>query len=299
MSEQELQNESGVSVEIDSAPVVDQNNGAVLAAASDAEHKDLPPVEESAEDKAEKAKNLATEAINKQHGKYRAEERKVAGLQKQLDDINSKEQARLDESFKSAPVMPIAPTYPVSDTFDEGHDAEVRQYHDDVTKYNASLPAYQQQVQAKAEHDVRQTLSLQNQQDQQQQAAQAQHDTRAKLSNDFFGNATAAGASNDEVNLVVNTLNDLGMSSDLGDAIMSDPDGYYTAKHLAANPMDMKELTSMNPILAGAKLAEIKLKASALKPTTTQAPTPVEQLAGAGAKPDQGKFPNSGGATFT
>ena len=296
MSE-ELQNDSVDQVIVQ--PIEDQNIGAELATASEPGHEEKPNVEETAEDKAKAAQVLATEAINKQHKKFRDQERVSIDLQQQLDTAKAKEQERLAESFKNAPVTPEMPTYPTSDPFDESHESDVRKYHEGVAQYNANMPIYHQQIQNKAIFDAQQQNLLQQQQFQQQQTAQATQDARVKLGNDFFSTAISAGVSNNDVNLVVNTLNNMGVSSDLGDAIMADSDGYFVAKYLAGNPMEMHELNTMNPILAGTKLSEIKQKASALKPKKTGTPTPVDQLTGAGVQPDLNKYPNSAGATFT
>ena len=94
------------------------------------------------------------------------------------------------------------------------------------------------------------------------------------------------------------TLNNGGMTGDIGNAIMQDPDGYFIAKHLAANPQEAHELNTMNPILAGAKFAELKLKASALKPKTSSTPAPATNLSGNGVDPESGKYSHIKGAKF-
>ena len=296
--EQVLQNDA-VEAEVHIQKSIENpDNGADLATASVSEHEQQPKVEESADDKAKAAQSLATEAINKQHKKFRDQERIAVELQQQLDVIRGEEQERLADSFKDAPLMPEMPSYPTSDAFDEGHEVEVRKYQDDVAAYNDNMPAYYQKLQEKANYDAQQTTLLQSQQFQQQQVAQAQQVEKQKLTNSFYGNAISSGASNDEVNLVVNTLNNMNISSNLGDAIMSDTEGYFVAKYLAGNPMELHELNTINPILAGAKLAEIKQKASALKPITSKTPVPVDILSGKGAQKDLNKFPNSKEAKF-
>ena len=80
---------------------------------------------------------------------------------------------------------------------------------------------------------------------------------------------------------------------------MSDPDGYFIAKHLAANPQGAHELNTMNPILAGAKFAELKQKASALKPKTSNAPSPATNLQGNGVDPTAGKYKNLSGTKYS
>jgi len=61
--------------------------------------------------------------------------------------------------------------------------------------------------------------------------------------------------------------------------------------------MEAHELNNMNPVLAGAKYAELKVKASALKPKTSNAPSPATNLQGNGVVPDDG-YNNIKGAKF-
>ena len=114
------------------------------------------------------------------------------------------------------------------------------------------------------------------------QDAQAKQQAQSKLEQDFLSSARNTGAKDDEITGVINTLVQAGLGGDLGSAIMSDSEGYFIAKHLAANPQEAHELNTMNPILAGAKYAEIKAKASALKPKTSSTPSPATNLRGNG-----------------
>ncbi len=233
---------------------------------------------ESKEQVDELAKQKANDAWNKQYGQLKQAERDNASKDLELEQFRAAERERQAAAVGDIPPMP--------DAFDDDFDNKVKSRDEAIT--------------AQATYAANNAAYLQSQQFQQQQTAQTQQAVMNKLSDGFYSNATTGGASNEEVNLVVNTLNTMNPSQDLSVAIMSDAsDGYVIAKYLAGNPMEMHELNTMNPVMAGAKLAEIKLKASALKPTQTETPQPVDQLSGAGAKPDTGKYPNSGGATFT
>ena len=66
-------------------------------------------------------------------------------------------------------------------------------------------------------------------------------------------------------------------------------------QHLAANPLELHELVTASPIAAGRMLADVKAKAAALKPKTSDAPDPASALGGRGA-PQKGRGPQ--GATF-
>ena len=177
------------------------------------------------------------------------------------DKLAKFQQADRDRQAAQVGEIPAMP-----DSFDDDFDAKVKQRDEALiaqANFNAQNNAY-----------------IQQQQFTQQQAAQAALQKQAELGNSFTANAKAAGATDEEFNTVVMTLNNGGMTGDIGNAIMQDPDGYFIAKHLAANPQEAHELNTMNPILAGAKFAELKLKASALKPKTSSTPAPVDSLQG-------------------
>lgn len=298
MSEEQLQNESGV-LDKNGQPVIeDQNNGADLATASESVHEEQPKVEESAEDKAKAAQVKSDDAINKQHRKFRDEQRISTGLRDELNDIKAKEQAKLAESFRNAPAIPEMPTYPTSDPFDDGHDIAVRSFHEDMAKYNANMPTYYQQVKDKSDFDAQQTNLLQNQQLQQQQEQQKQALKAQEQTIVYSTRSTELGIKPEELQAAGNAVAQYGLSNDLVMHILSDKDGPLITKHLAANPLDGHTLATMNPYSVGAFLDGIKLKAAELKPKTTNAPQPVDQLSGAGAQPDL-NYPNSEGATFT
>lgn len=268
----ELQSESGDIQE--STPVIENpDNGAELAPASESEHGTNTEVVEEVESEASKQQKY----INKQYGVTKQLERDVASRDVELEGFRKADRERQAATVGNIPPMP-------TDQFEDDYDEKLQAHINGVRaqeRYNTTNDAYMQQ-----------------QQFTQQQAAQETQRKQAELGNSFTANAKKAGATDEEFNDVVMTLNNGGMTGDIGNAIMSDPDGYFIAKHLAANPMEAHELNTMNPILAGAKFAELKQKASALKNKTTNAPAPTTDLTGKGADKDAGKYQNIKGATF-
>lgn len=297
MSEQELQNES-VDSNIETTEIADQNTGVELATTSGSEHEQQPKVEESAEAKAAAAQIATQKVINKKTFETKQAERQRDELQGRLDTIEREKQEKLEETFKSAPNMPTLPAYPTSDTFDEGHELEVKQYHEDVATYNANMPVYHQQVQAKATFDASQASALQQQQDIQQVNVQQKALKMQESTIAYTARSNELGIKPEELQAAGNAVEQYGLSSDLVMHILSDKDGPLITKHLAANPQDGFNLASMNPYNVGSFLNEIKVKAAELKPKTTQTPEPVDQLVGAGAKLDLNKYPDSKGAKF-
>jgi hypothetical protein len=81
--------------------------------------------------------------------------------------------------------------------------------------------------------------------------------------------------------------------------ILGDSDGPLITKHLAANPQDGYDLASMSPYSVGQFLDGIKTKASALKPKTSNAPSPATNLQGNGVDPELGKYKNLKGTKFS
>ena len=74
------------------------------------------------------------------------------------------------------------------------------------------------------------------------------------------------------------------MTAEGANAIMSlGADGYFIAKHLAANLVEASEFNSLSPVQQGMKLVELKQISSALKPKTSNTPAPATNLTGNGA----------------
>ncbi len=221
------------------------------------------------------AKKKANEAFNKQYGEKKQLERNLEAEKAKVAEFEQKYRDQLAAQVGEIPPMP--------DAFEDDYDEKVKQRD--------------QALIAQANFNTQNQLFQKQQQFNQQQAAIAQQQEQEKLGQSFLSNAKKAGATDEEFNSIVNTLNTGGMTADLGVAIMSDPDGFFIAKHLAANPMEAHEINTMNPILAGAKFAEIKAKAIALKPKTSNTPKPGDNLQGKGGEPS--KHPALEGVTYS
>ena len=264
------QNEEVINEVVSAEPVT---NDSVL------ESDTSSPVQAESEvqvDEAAVAQEKANAAFNKQYGEKKQLERDLAAQREENSRYQQAERERQAAVVGNIPPMP--------DSFDEDFDVKVKQRDEAIianANYNAQNNAY-----------------LQQEQHYQQQTAQAAQQKQAELATSFTANAKKTGATDEEFNSVVTTLNNGGMTPDIGSAIMSDPDGYFIAKHLAANPQEAHELNTMNPILAGAKFAELKQKASALKPKTSNAPTPAANLTGNGVDPSANKYKHSKGVKF-
>jgi hypothetical protein len=247
------QNDS-VDSEIIEQPVIETNDSIPHSEGGE----QVPAESEVQVDEVAVAKEKANAAYNKQYGEKKQLERDLASRDAELQQFQQAERERQAAQVGTLPDFP--------DEFDDN--------------FEEKKVAYVNALQEQANFNATNNAYLQQQQFNQQQTAQAAAQKQAELGNSFTANAKAAGATDKEFNDVVTTLNNGGMTGDIGNAIMQDPDGYFIAKHLAANPQEAHELNTMNPILAGAKFAELKVKASALKPKTSKAPAPVDNLQG-------------------
>ena len=269
----ELQSDSVESEVIESTEVEKPDNGAELATASESEHStNTEPVDEV---ESELAKKQAY--INTQYGEKKQLERELEAERARVAEFEQKQREIEAAKVGNIPPMP--------DAFDDDYEEKVKARDEALlaqANFNAQQSLYAQQQEA---------IKLQ-----QQQAAQAE---AMQLQNDFVSKAKAAGASDQEFDNIVNTLNVGGMTPQGANAIMSlGEDGYFVAKHLAANAMEASEFNSLSPIQQGMKLVELKQKASALKPKTSNAPEPATNLQGNGVDPEMGKYPLIKGAKF-
>lgn len=227
-------------------------------------------------DEVELAKKKTNEAFNKQYGEKKQLERDLASQKAELEKLQQAERDRQAAIVGNIPPMP--------DSFDDDYEAKVR--------------ARDEAIAAQASFNTQNQVYLQQQETNRQREAQAKQNELAQLASKFTANAKELGATDEEFNSVITTLNNAGMPSDLGQVIMSDPDGYLIAKHLMANPIEAHEVITANPYIVGAKLVEIKSKASALKPKTSNAPQPATNLSGNGIDPELGQYKNINGAKF-
>lgn len=270
MSE-ELQNDSVESEAIEAAEIENQDTGAELAPASEAEHEAQPQVDEEA-----KKQEAIQKVINEKTFKAKQAEREAEELRQKLAAIEAEKQKQLEQQVQVIPPMP--------DAFDDDYDEKVR--------------ARDEALLRKAQFDTQQQVFLQQQQIQQQQEAQAKQQQIQQSLTRYTQKATELGVKQEELQAAANTVAQYGLSDDLVLHILADDSGPLITKHLANNPQDGFELANMSPYVAGTFLANIKQKASALKPKTTQAPEPATNLDGKGVDKELGKYQFISNAKF-
>lgn len=247
---------------------LEQEQGTELATDSETQH------EEKAE--ADVNQEAVQKAINKQHAKYREEERKRKEAEEKLAEYQRKEQELQAQRFSNLPEKP--------DPFDDDYEAKAQ--------------AYEQSLTEKIKFDAQQEF-LQQQQLQQQQLEQAQRSQELqKKADEYTNRAKSLGVNQNDMAVIGQKLAEAGMNEQLALAVLDDPEGPLIAKYLSTNLAELDALQSGNPYLAGAKMVEIKEKAMALKPKTSNAPAPATKVEQQAVDPEAGMLKHAKGGRF-
>ena len=240
-------------IELDSAAV--ETNDSIPSSES-GEQVQAESIEQV--DEVAVAKQKANDAFNKQYGEKKQLERDNAAQAAELQKFQQAERERQAATVGDIPAMP--------DAFDDDFDVKVKQRDDAII--------------ANANYQAQNNAYLQQEQNNQQQAAQAQTVKVQESMVSYNKKAVELGIKQEELQAAGNAVASYGLSDDLVMHILADSDGPLITKHLAANPQDGYELASMSPFAVGQFLDGIKTKASALKPKTSNAPAPVDNLQG-------------------
>lgn len=269
--------ESGIT--LDSDPIENNEAGTETTNESGAE---LAPATGENQDKNEGDITEQTKkAINKQHAKYREEERKRIALEDKLAKAN--EQISKFEAEKGDVTIPLIP-----DRYDFDSDEA----------FNAAVQARDDAIMQKATQDAQHQNALDTQTATKEAAQQAEQEQTDSLVKDFDSRIVKLGLEPEVIRTAVNTIVDYGISKDVGEYILGHEDGPLITQYLAENPIELDELRNLPPIMAAMRInSEIKLAASANKPQASNAPDPTEVLSGRGAK--EMESPLLKGATFT
>ena len=217
---------------------------------------------------------IVDEAVGHKVFKQREAERKAERLQKELDEIKSKQQAGLP---------PLIPD--IRNPFELTEE----QYAQRVRERDSA-------IKARAEWDANQRAQQQRTDDARQQAEAARIESLNKDIDSYRGRATTFGIKTEELQAAGNTVATFGIHEDLVQFILTDEHGPLITKYLSRNVAEMETLASMSPAAAAARIERIvRGKALALKPKVTETPDPSDRPRGSGVSPKE-KGPQ--GATF-
>ena len=252
----------------------DVDAGTILADGSE-----LAP--DSAEEREEKdpaalAQDQAQKAINRQHAKYREEERKRIEIEKRAKELEDK--LKELESKSADVVVP-----PLPDPWDEDYNQKIAA-RDEALRKQAIIDAQKQYQDSQAKTS-------------QEAAAKAEQERLQGLVKDYDKNTIKLGLDSAEVRKAGEVVVSYGISDDLIGFILQDSEGPLITKYLAANPLVLDELRNLSPIQAALQInSDIRAAASKLKPQATAAPDPADILGGRGAGEKQSALIK--GATF-
>ena len=218
-------------------------------------------------------------AIDKQYGKFKAEERSHVATRQSLAESNRK----LAEYEANKPALTV-PSMP--DPYEDG--------------YEEKMQARDTAMQAKYKQDYDNTAA-QGQQDQaRQQQEQTANAQRKEAGSKFMQAASSIGISEENLNKSIDVVVGNGINQSVADFIINEPDGPLIIQYLAANPMEQDNLRSMSLMQAAGFInGQLKTNAAALRPKQSTAPNPIAPLNGGGVEKDAGKYLHSKGATFS
>lgn len=257
---------------IETETIVDE-----AAGTDDLSGSDLAP---DTEEKQEKSEHLdqdkANHAINKQHAKYREEERKRKASDARVAELEEK-LGKLDAEPADVIIPPLPDPY--DEDFTEKMEARdaalVQKTQQDATKQSAQAGKEAQRVEA-------------------EQANQTRIDN---LVTGYDENATKLGLNIDAIKAAGAKVVEYGISGELAEFILADEDGPLITQYLADNPIELDKFNTMSPINAALRInSVIRQAASKRKPQVSAAPDPTEVLSGNGAPPKESPF--LAGATF-
>jgi hypothetical protein len=211
-------------------------------------------------------------------------ESKSSGVQGRINDLTAKrykEERRANEAEQELaklkaqyvnnapapePAQAInAPVLP-DDLYD---DDAMRKYHTDSQAY------YTQTAQGAAKSQFES-----QQQESAKQAESAKHKTNLDK---YAANATRDGVDFDKLLIAERSLNQAGLSKELGSYLMNDTNGAKIVEYLNDNPAEMHEILALDSVSAGIRIAnEIKPKALSQTPKVSGAPDPIPEVKGGG-----------------
>lgn len=217
-----------------------------------------PSSEENHEQKSKGVQgriNDLTAKRYKQERRANEAEQKLATLEAQLATQTPAVQSAQD----NAPVLP-------EDIYDE---EAMRKYHTDSATYTNTVA----QNAAKSQFETQQKQSA-------QQAANATHQANVDT---YANNAVRDGVNLDKLFLAEQTLKQNGLSNELGNYLLSDPNGAKIVEYLSDNPAEMHEVLRLDPVSAGIRIAtEVKAKVLSQTPKVSGAPDPIPEVTGGG-----------------
>jgi len=226
MSEDTLQTaDLGITIEGDDLPA--KETSSVEPEATGADLATASPAEGEGNTDGESEDDSVQKAINKQHFKFREEQRRANDLQAKLDALEAK-------NVGSGKELEAVTIPPVPDSWDDDY-AEKMRVRDEAIMGNARVDS---------QKAINETRTAEQQLLKQQQEA----DKSRELSDTFTANATKLNVSPAALEAAQTTVINYGITPELATELLQDADGPLMVQHLAANPLELHELVTASPI---------------------------------------------------
>ena len=240
-------------------PSTTSNEG--IEANLDAQSNDGPSP--SSEENHEEKSNGVQKRINDLTAKRYSAEREANELRGKLEKYEANQSAPAQQATIETPLA--APSLP-DDLYD---DDLMRKYHNDMATYTNVVATNAA------------TSTFENQQKQSlQKTQQAQH---KEVIDTYASNAIRDGVDMNKLAGVEQTLNQAGITPELGRFLMNDTNGAKIAEYLADNPSEMYSILKMDAVSAGIEIAtKIKPKVLTQTPRVSNAPKPIADVSGGG-----------------
>lgn len=245
-----------------------------------------------------KGPDLATETQSESVEEVKAEPTEEEKAAKRQDAFNReygvRKQAERDRDAALAEVQRMQqvqqPETPTIGELPNEYD------YDTTEEFEAAKTAFISNVQNVGRHNQQQETNANYAQQQNVRAQQEQQERYAANAKVYAGNAKKLGISAESLIQAENAIISYGATNGLANAIMETQDPLIT-QYLAANPQAVESIVNAGEWNGRAIFDDIKAKAQALKPKTSNTPAPTADIQGSGAEP--GKHPALEGVIYS
>ncbi len=227
-----------------------------------------------------------------------AEKPKLNGYEKRISTLTHRNYAKDQE------IAQLKAELETRKATDKQPDSPVPAYPDDDLRYD-NPQEYRKQLDAYIDHKAAAQYQSQQRAYQEAESNRKAEEQRAKLQSEqqeivgkYIENGLASGISEEKMIANEAMLKSVNIDQGLAQELYSDPEGAKLVDFLADNPDKLAQLAGMSPYQAAVQIAtEIKPQALSSKPSSTNAPDPIEPTSG-GAVPPADNLQWIRGATF-
>ena len=232
--------------------------------------QDVAPQEPQLELESQQKANAV---INRKHKEKMDAIRERDALQQQLNAINAQNQ----------PQEPVVPEFP-TDEYEDDYQEKIEEYVEASTRkklYDAQLASQE-------------AVHIQNQNN----YIAEQNRITAENSQKLLQKAAKVQMSESDLTEACKIIGGYNLGPEMSQAISGDESSIEIIKYLSSDHGELDRLSRMTPLQQGLHLQSIKSKAQALKPKSSKAPPPPQDIQGSGADTENGKYPFIKGAKF-